>query len=113
MDVAVATRGARKGRSRMGLFDSKPDPLDDIDPQLVRLSKRTWKKLDAIGDVLAARGVKSPVTKKAATRADVIREYVENGIAAFEAQHGPIQVSAEPPPHAEPAKKKAAKKGGK
>ncbi|WP_426751766.1 hypothetical protein [Myxococcus sp. Y35] len=94
----------------MGLFDA-PDPLDELVGKLVNLTERDWRELDYIAERLAAAGVKSPLTKKEATRADVIRQFIHDGIEAFKVEHGPIPLTAPPAPAA--AKKKpAAKKGG-
>lgn len=110
MPVAVAA-GRRKREDKMGLFDQQSDPLQEMDKQWVNLTNEQWLKLDAIAEVLAARGVKSPVTKKPVSRADVIREFVANGIKFYEVEHGRIAVSM-PAPKSGATKKSASKKGG-
>lgn len=118
MPVAVATRR----EDRMGLFD-KPNPLDEMEKQLLNLTRRDWLKLHVIAKRLAEQGVKSPLTKKDVTKTDVGRDFIDTGIQGYEAAHGDItdemlspllKKGATPPETApEPSKKKPAKKGGK
>ncbi|GEL75664.1 hypothetical protein MVI01_74480 [Myxococcus virescens] len=96
----------------MGLFDA-PDPLDELVGKLVNLTERDWRELDYIAARIAAAGAKSPLTQKEATRADVIRQFVRDGIKIFKAEHGPIPLDTPSAPAPVAAKKKAtSKKGG-
>lgn len=110
MATLTIRRAAPRIEDDMPLID-KQDPLDAPDAQVVRLSKRTWLKLDAIAARERAGGAKSRLTGKDYARADVVRTFIENSLGMYEAEHGEIEVADEPP--AAPAKKKTAKKGGK
>ncbi|GEL73648.1 hypothetical protein MVI01_54320 [Myxococcus virescens] len=118
MPVAAATR--RKEIVPMGLMD-KPDPLEELERQLMLDTARNWRKLEYIADVLAKRGIKSPITRKPVTKTDVSRDFHAQGIKMWEALEGEVTdamlAEMERAKEAERAKKtakkkSAAKKGG-
>jgi len=105
-----------RGGVPMPVFES-PDPLDEVEPRNMRFPRRTLMKLSVIAQRERAAGKKSPLTKRVVSVNDVAWAFIESGIAAYEAQHGPIDVSAAIPddeeapvqkPGARPAMKKGA-----
>ncbi|MBL0698977.1 hypothetical protein [Comamonas sp. JC664] len=105
----------------MGLMD-KPDPMEELERQLMLDTVRNWRKLEYIADVLAGRGVKSPINRKPVTKMDVSRDFHSEGIKVWESMEGKISDAmleewarakeAEKAKKAVAKKKAATKKGG-
>jgi hypothetical protein len=98
-----------------------PDPLDELERQLIADTKRNWRKMEYIAAKLAEKGRKSPVTRKDVTKTDVSRDFHAQGISMWEVTNGEITDEAlaeferarakEEKGAVAPKKKPAAKKG--
>ncbi|MCP3105568.1 hypothetical protein LZ198_42660 [Myxococcus sp. K15C18031901] len=73
----------------MGLMDA-PDPMEELERQLISDTVRNWRKLEFIAAQLTKRGIKSPVTRKDVTKTDVSRDFHTAGIKMWEASEGRI-----------------------
>ncbi|QSQ24890.1 hypothetical protein JY651_08105 [Pyxidicoccus parkwayensis] len=78
----------------MPMFERR-GPLDVIIQKPARLPKREWLKLQVVRNREREANAVSPFTGRKVSRNDALWAIVVRGLAAYEAEHGPISVSDE------------------